>query len=96
MLECVGGSVEVCSTSAEGPFIPAVVAVGDSVADLAHGDTLIHVQAAIFIGRALGHSVMWTWKTIHKRCTPLNFAPKSLENQHPSYAHMVKATNVTR
>lgn len=54
--------VFVCVTSAVRALVPAISAVRDSIAQLAHMDANIWIRTAIFIDRALVHSVVGAWK----------------------------------
>lgn len=72
MMQLVGQEMDVRSrvrmlTSAVRTLIPAVSAVGDSIAQSAHRDAHLRVQAPMFIDRTLVHPVMWAWKKVNER-----------------------------
>lgn len=50
-------------TSAVRALVPAVGAVGDSVAQFAHRDAHLWVQAAVLVDEALVHLTVGAWKT---------------------------------
>lgn len=50
-------------TSAVGALVPAVGAVGDPVAQLAHGDAHVRVQAAVLVDGTLVHLAVCAWGT---------------------------------
>lgn len=50
-------------TSAVRALVPAVGAVGDPVAQLAHGDAHLRVQAAVLVDGTLVHLAVCAWRT---------------------------------
>lgn len=50
-------------TSAVRPLVPAIAAIGRPIAQFAHMDAHIGVQAPVFVDRTLVHPIVCAWET---------------------------------
>ena len=68
-------------TSTVRALVPAVRALGDSIAQFAHMDTHIWGEATVFIDRTLAHPVVRAWRKKDKHVRIHSSTKQNIENQ---------------